>query len=289
LDRWRSEDLEGSWLAARAHLFDGDLLDAPLVARVVQASRPDVIFHLGAFSSVASSWDTPAEMVQVNVLGTLNVLEAMRQLDAGATAVLACSAEAYGVVEESRLPIREEEPFHPVSPYAVSKAAADMFAYQYFRTFKLRTVRLRLFNHCGPGQSSRFVVSSLARQVAEIEAGLRPPRIQVGDLEVRRDFIDVRDAVRGYWLAAQKGTPGAAYNVASGVARSIREILDMLLGMSKVAVEVTQDPARLRPSDLPILLGDVSRFREATGWSPQTPFQQSLRDTLDYWRAEVHR
>ena len=289
MHRWRSRGFEGSRLAAGVQLLDGDLLDAPSVERVLQAARPDVIFHLGASSSVAGSWDTPAEMVQVNVLGTLHLLEAMRQLHADSVAVLACSAEAYGVVEPDRLPIREDQPFRPVSPYAVSKAAADMFGYQYFQTFKLRTVRLRLFNHCGPGQSSRFVVSSLAKQVAEIEAGLRPPRIEVGDIEVRRDFIDVRDAVRAYWLAAEKGVPGTAYNVASGTARAIREVLDLLLGLARVDVQVATDPARMRPSDLQELRGDASRFRAATGWQPEIPFEQSIRDTLEYWRVETRR
>jgi GDP-4-dehydro-6-deoxy-D-mannose reductase len=287
MHRWRSRGLEGSARAADVQLLEGDLLDAPSVERVLGAASPDVIFHLAASSSVASSWDTPAEMVQVNVLGTLHVLEAMRQLRAEATVVLACSAEAYGPVAAERLPIREDEPFRPLSPYAVSKAAGDMLGYQYFRSFGLKTVRLRLFNHCGPGQSSRFVVSSLARQVAEIEAGQRPPRIEVGDLGVRRDFIDVRDAVRAYALAAEKGSAGEVYNVASGEMRTIREVLDTLLRLTAARVEVVSDPARLRPADIHALQGDTTRFRSATGWSPTLTLEDSLRDTLEFWRREV--
>ena len=211
----------------------------------------------------------------------------MRQLDLDAPVVLACSAEAYGLVREDELPIQEEQPFRPVSPYAVSKAAADMLGYQYFQAFRLRTVRLRLFNHCGPRQSHRFVISSLARQIAEIEAGLRPPRIHAGNLEVRRDFVDVRDAVRAYWLAATRGEPGQAYNVASGEAHSIREVLDRLLALSDAVVEVAFDPARLRPADIQILTGDASRFGAATGWRPEIPFERTLVDTLEYWRAAV--
>ena len=287
LRRWRSETPASAAPGPDVRIIEGDLLDAPSLMRVLQASRPDAIVHLAASSSVASSWDTPSEMLQVNTLGTLHLLEAVRQLDLDAAVVLACSAEAYGLVREDELPIREEQPFRPVSPYAVSKAAADMLGFQYFQAFRLRTVRLRLFNHCGPRQSHRFVIASFARQIAEIEAGLRPPRIQVGNLEVRRDFVDVRDAVRAYWLAATKAEPGQAYNVASGEAHSIREILDRLLALSDAVVEVAFDPVRLRPADIQVLTGDASRFRAATDWRPEIPFERTLADTLAYWRAAV--
>lgn len=285
--RWRSED-PGSVARLRGvQIIEGDLLDAVSVIRAVEAAAPDAIFHLGASSSVAGSWDAPNEMVQVNVLGTLHLLEAMRQLQINVPTVLACSAEAYGVVRAEELPIREDQPFRPVSPYAVSKAAADLFGYQYHRTFGLGTLRLRLFNHCGPRQSSRFVVASLARQVAEIEAGLRPPRILVGNVEARRDFVDVRDAVRAYWAAARSGLPGAAYNVCSGTTVSIREVLDRLLAFSPSRVEVVADPSRLRPSDLEVLQGDSGLFRSTTGWAPSIPFEQTLADTLAFWREQV--
>jgi len=286
LRRWRSE-LPAAAPSAVARIVEGDLLDATSLLRALQASRPDVVFHLAASSSVASSWDTPAEIMQVNVLGTLNLLEATRQLDLDAPVVLACSAEAYGQVAPEELPIRESQPFRPVSPYAVSKAAVDLLGYQYFQSFRLRTVRARFFNHCGPGQPSRFVVSSLARQIAEIEAELRPPQIQVGNLDARRDFIDVRDAAHAYWLAATRGEAGEAYNVASGRARSIREILDRMLALTDAVVEVTFDPARLRPSELAVLEGDAGRFARATGWEPRVPFEQTLLDTLEHWRRAL--
>ena len=287
LRRWRSDTPASAVAVPAVCTVEGDLLDAPSLLRALQTSRPDVIFHLAASSSVASSWDTPSEMLQVNVLGTLHLLEAVRQLDLDAPVVLACSAEAYGLVGEDELPIREEQPFRPVSPYAVSKAAVDLLGFQYFQAFRLRTLRMRFFNHCGPRQSHRFVISSLARQIAEIEAGLRPPRLQVGNLDVRRDFVDVRDAVRAYWLAAALGEAGQAYNVAAGEPHSIREILDRLLALSDAVVEVTFDPARLRPADIPVLTGDASRFRTATGWRPEIPFAQTLADTLAYWRGAV--
>jgi GDP-4-dehydro-6-deoxy-D-mannose reductase len=287
LRRWRSEMPPSVVHAPSVRMVEGDLLDAPSLVRMLHASRPEVIFHLAASSSVAGSWDTPAEMVQVNVLGTLHLLEAVRQVQLDPAVVLACSAEAYGVVAEGELPIKEEQPFRPVSPYAVSKAAADLLGYQYFRAFHMRTVRLRLFNHCGPRQSSRFVISSLARQVAEIEAGLREPEIRAGDLDVRRDFVDVRDAARAYWLAATRGEAGEAYNVAGGRARPIREVLDHLLTLSRATVSVVSDPERMRPAELRALEGDASRFRRATGWQPEISIGQTLADTLAYWRTAV--
>jgi GDP-4-dehydro-6-deoxy-D-mannose reductase len=287
LHRWRSASADVADLAPVVRLTDGDLLDATSILRALHASRPDVIFHLAASSSVASSWDTPAEIMQVNVMGTLHLLEAMRQMDLDAPVVLACSAEGYGAVAEKDLPIREDAPFRPVSPYAVSKAAVDLLAFQYFQTFRLRTIRLRLFNHCGPRQSDRFVISALARQIAEIEAELRPPEVRVGNLEARRDFVDVRDVVRAYWLAATKGSPGECYNVATGRSHSVRQVLDHLLTLSDAVVDVVFDPGRLRPAEIPRLEGDASRFRTATGWEPAIPFEQTLYDTLEFWRGRI--
>jgi GDP-4-dehydro-6-deoxy-D-mannose reductase len=287
LRRWSSSSDDIASLAHVVRLIDGDVIDAASLVRALQASRPDVIFHLAASSSVASSWDTPSEMFQVNVLGTLHLLEAMRQLDIDATIVVACSAESYGQVAPTDLPLDEDRPFRPVSPYAVSKAAVDMLAYQYFQTFRLRTVRLRLFNHCGPRQSNRFVVSALARQIAEIEAERRPPELQVGNLDAVRDFVDVRDIARAYVLAAAKARPGEAYNVATGTGRPIREVVDRLMNLTESVVDVTFDAGRLRPSDIPALIGNSKRFRQATDWKPSIPFDQTLSDTLSYWRRRL--
>lgn len=282
--RWRSDRDRVVGSLAGVRLFEGDLVDATSLVRVIEACQPDVIFHLAASSSVASSWSTPAEMMQVNALGTLHLLEAVRQLDLDARVVLACSAESYGQVAAERLPISEDEPFHPVSPYAVSKATIDLLAYQYFQTFRLQTVRLRLFNHVGPGQSARFVISGFAHQIAEIEAGRQPPVIQVGNLDAKRDFVDVRDVVRAYVMAAVQAQPGEAYNVASGRAISIREALDRLLALTDSVVDLVFDPARLRPSDIDLLVGDAGRLQAATGWRPEIELSQTLADTLDYWR-----
>jgi len=283
--RWRSPVADIAHLASGLALVEGDLLDAASLQRVVASVRPDAIFHLAASSSVAASWDTPNEVLQVNVAGTLHLFEAVRQLRLDPVIVLACSAEAYGDVGPSDLPIREGQGFRPLSPYAVSKAAVDLFGYQFFRSHGARVVRLRLFNHVGPRQAERFVVSGLARQIAAVEAGAMPPRLAVGNLEARRDFVDVRDVARAYWLAATRGVPGEAYNVCSGEARSVREVLDLLLARSARPIEVVVDPERLRPAELPVLLGDPRKLREATGWRAEVPFPDTLADVLEYWRA----
>jgi GDP-4-dehydro-6-deoxy-D-mannose reductase len=287
--RWRSPLDEITPLLERIELLEGDLLDASSLQRVVRASAPDVIYHLAASSSVAASWETPNEVLQINATGTLHLLEAVRQLELDPIVVLACSAEAYGAVRPGELPIREDQPFRPLSPYAVSKATVDLLGYQYFRTFGLRTVRLRLFNHAGPRQAERFVVSAFSRQIAEVEAGLAPPRLLVGDLEARRDFVDVRDVVRAYGAAAARGVAGEAYNVCTGCAHSIREVTEGLLALARCEVEVVQDPSRLRPADLPVLRGDPAKLEGATGWQAAVPFERTLADTLDYWRWWVAR
>lgn len=287
LVRWRSSTAELQPLQPLLRLVEGDLQDASSLLRALQAARPEVIYHLAASSSVAGSWATPAEILQTNAVGTLHLLEAVRQLDLDATVVLACSAEPYGVVGEGELPIDEERPLRPVSPYGVSKATVDLLGYQYFHTFRMRTVRLRLFNHCGPRQPERFVVSSLARQIVEVERELRPPRLLVGNLEARRDFIDVRDAARAYRLAGERGEAGAVYNVCTGHGRSIRAVLDELLSLTAAVVDVECDPARLRPAEIPALVGDPTRFSEHVGWRPTIPFRQTLLDTLEYWRRRL--
>ena len=186
------------------------------------------------------------------------------------------------------VPIRETNPLRPRSPYAVSKVAQDYQAYQYFQSYGMRIVRTRAFNHTGPRLADTFVTSSFARQVAEIEAGLREPVVRTGDLKPRRDFSDVRDIVRGYWLLLERGLPGEVYNLCSGRAWAIQDVLDFMLSRSRVPnIEVREDPSRLRPSDVPVLVGDASRVEQAVGWRPEIPFEQTLEDLLAYWRRRV--
>jgi len=183
--------------------------------------------------------------------------------------------------------MKETNPLRPLSPYAVSKVAQELLAWQYFRSYGLQTVVTRGFNHSGPRRGQVFSTSSFAKQIAEIEKGLRPPVIYVGDLESQRDWTDVRDMVRGYWLALEKGLPGEVYNVGSGVTRRIGDMLNILLSLSNNHIELRQDPARLRPSDVKILWADITKFHRQTGWEPVIPFEQTMRDLLDYWRARV--
>lgn len=188
------------------------------------------------------------------------------------------------MVHPDEIPIRETNPLRPLSPYAVSKVTQDLLGYQYWMSWKVDAVRTRGFNHEGPRRGPVFVASDFAKQIADIEKGRRAPILMVGNLEAKRDFSDVRDIVRAYWLALEKGEPGEVYNICTGRAWSIREVLDLLLSMTKAKIEVRQDPARLRPSDVPILLGDASKFTRATGWKPTIPFEQTLADMLAYWR-----
>lgn len=268
-------------------VLEGDLTDASSVRRVIGAVRPDRIFHLAAQSFVPTSWHAPQQTISTNVLGQLNLFEAIRDARLDPVVHVAGSSEEYGKVYPDELPIKETNPLRPLSPYAVSKVAQEMLAYQYHMSYGLKTIVTRGFNHTGPRRGPLFVTSSFARQIAEAEAGLREPVLLVGDLGSRRDWTDVRDVVRAYWLATEKCMPGEVYNVGSGTARTVGEMLDILLKYARVSVEVRQDPTRLRPSDVTLLQGDTSKFQAATGWTPQIPFEQTMLDLLDYWRARV--
>ncbi|MBU0651031.1 GDP-mannose 4,6-dehydratase, partial [bacterium] len=197
---------------------------------------------------------------------------------------IACSSEEYGLVLPSEVPIKETNPLRPLSPYAVSKVGQDMLSYQYFKSYGIKTVRTRGFNHTGPRRGDVFVCSDFAKQIVSIETGLKPPVIEVGNLDAKRDFTDVRDMVKAYWLALEKGEPGEVYNIASGSCCTIREVLDKLLSMSKKNIDVVVAKERLRPSDVEILLGDNSKFCKQTGWKPQISFDETLKDLLNYWR-----
>jgi GDP-4-dehydro-6-deoxy-D-mannose reductase len=255
------------------------------VRDTLERIRPDWIFHLAAQSFVPTSWIAPTESLTTNVLGQVNIFEAVRRIGLECRIQLACSSEEYGMVYPDELPIKETNPLRPLSPYAVSKVAQDMLGYQYWMSWKVDSVRTRGFNHEGPRRGPVFVASDFAKQIADIEKGRKPAVLYVGNLNAKRDFTDVRDTVRAYWLALEKCEPGEVYNICSGRAWAVEETLGLLLGMTKSKIEVKQDPARLRPSDVPVLLGDNSKFVQATGWRPVIPFERTLRDMLDYWRA----
>ena len=285
--RWRSRRENIEHLEDAINLYECDLRDASSVKTLLADIQPERIFHLAAQSYVPSSWNSPGETITTNVIGQLNIFEAMRETNSTASIQIAGSSEEYGLVHPEEAPITEENPLRPLSPYAVSKVAQDMLAYQYFQSYGLRVVRTRAFNHIGPRRGDVFVTSNFAKQIAEIEAGQRPPVIHVGDLNPKRDFTDVRDIVRAYWLSLEHCSLGEVYNVASGKAYRIKEVLKILLDNSEQDIEVVEDPERLRPSDVPLLLGDNSRFCKATGWSPEIPFEQTAKDLLDYWRERT--
>src|SRR5258705_12709648 len=285
IQRWRSRTENIEHFRDKIRLVECDLRDAESTRDTLEQIRPDWIFHLAAQSFVPTSWKAPTESLTTNVLGQLHVFEACRRSGISPRIQIACSSEEYGMVYEDELPIKETNPLRPLSPYAVSKVAQDMLAYQYWMSYQTDVVRTRGFNHEGPRRGPVFVASDFAKQIADIERGRKPPILSVGNLEARRDFTDVRDMVRAYWLALEKREPGEAHNIARGKAWSIREVLDMLLGMTKLKIEVRQDPTRLRPSDVPVLIGDNTKFVRLTGWEPTIPFEQTLRDMLEYWRA----
>ncbi|MGH7335719.1 MAG: GDP-mannose 4,6-dehydratase [Candidatus Rokuibacteriota bacterium] len=286
--RWRSKTENIDHLGAKIHLVECDLRDVSSVQHVLEAAQPDAIIHLAAQSFVGSSWQAPAETLITNIGAQVNLLEAIRQRAKKPRFLVVGSSEEYGAVYESELPITEDNPLRPLSPYAVSKVAQDLLGYQYFKSYGLPIVRTRAFNHEGPRRGDVFVTSNFARQIAEIEAGLREPVIHVGNLKTKRDYTDVRDIVHGYWLLLERGEPGEVYNLCSGSAWEIGEVLEFLLGETRVRpIAVREDPARLRPSDVPVLLGDARRIQRAVGWQPARPFTQTLRDVLDYWRRRT--
>lgn len=285
--RWRSQQENLEVVRSKVQLYECDLRDSTAARSVITEFRPDRIFHLAAQSFVASSWSAPAETLTTNVLCQVNLFEAMREAGLDARVQVAGSSEEYGQVLEGELPIKETNPLRPLSPYAVSKVAQDLLGFQYFKSYGQWIVRTRAFNHEGPRRGDVFVTSSFAKQIALAEAGKAEPVLQVGNLEARRDFSDVRDVVRGYWLALEHCEPGEVYNLGSGKDWRIADMANMLISMAKVPIEIRPDPARMRPSDVPVLLADTTKFREATGWEPTIPFEQTLQDTLDYWRGRV--
>ncbi len=269
-------------------LFECNLTDRIAVARVLEKVKPDKIFHLAAQSYVPVSWKSPEDTLYNNIISELNIFEVVKEMEINPVIALALSSEEYGLVTENELPIKETNPLRPRSPYAVSKIGQEKLGFQYHQSYGLKIVLTRFFNTEGPGRGQQFVTSNFAKQVAEIEKGKKEPVIYVGNLKAKRDFTDVRDMVRAYWLASEKCKFGEPYNVCSEKARPIKSVLDMLLNLSKVKdIEVKQDPERIRPSDVPILLGDCSRFRKETGWHPEISFEKTMEDLLNYWREKV--
>ena len=279
--RWRIAHLEG-----RIHMVTCDLRDMGATTRLVDEVRPDLVFHLAAYSRVSTSWEHPWETYETNLRIQLCLLEALVRTGQRPRVLIVSSNEAYGKPE--RLPVNEHHPFRPVTPYGVSKAAQDLMGLQYHLAYGMPIMRVRPFNHIGPRQSLGFVCPDLASQVAKIEIGEQEPVIRVGNLSAKRDFTDVRDVVVAYWLVLTCGEPGDVYNVGCGEAHSIQDILDILIEASRVPIHVEVDPRLLRPTDVPEVRCDASKLRQHTGWEPRIPFEKSVLDVLEDWRQRVH-
>lgn len=271
---------------SRCSVHNMDILDIQAVKSVLDEVQPDVIFHLAAQSSVALSWKKPQLTADINIKGTINVLEAVRESKKKDMRILLIgSGEEYGFIREGACPISENEPLNPGNIYAATKACQGMLGEIYFRAYKQDIIMVRAFNHSGPGQLPIFVISDFCRQISEIEKGAKAPEITVGNLSAMRDFTDVRDVVRAYRLLSEKGTSGRTYNVGRGKAVMIQDILDTALSMAKCSITVRHDPSKMRASDIPIIEPDVSRIFEDTGWNAEISIEQTIKDTLEYWRA----
>ena len=278
---------ELSQLASHLRIEAADVCDAERMRNLVAEVAPDWVFHLAGKTTSRFTTSNPRSTFDANIYGTMSVLEAVRLEQPSATVLVSGSSGEFGLVRPGENPIREGNPLRPVSPYAVSKVAQGMVAYQYHLSHGLRTIRTRTFNCIGPGQRADLVCSAFAKQIAEIEAGKRSQVIEVGNLESSRDFIDVRDMVEAYALLAQNPKPGGLYNVCSGRPVAIREVLEVLLDLSSIEVEVRQDPTRMQPSDVPVQVGDYSLIQADTGWEPRTRIEASLGDILEDWRQRV--
>ena len=263
-----------------------DITDAAAVGRLLDDLRPSAIYHLAGWADVGGSWKAPVEAFRANAEGTLNVLSAA--VDAGVERVLAVSsADVYGKVEPSELPLTEESPLRPASPYAASKVAADYLGLQAWLGRGLPVLRVRAFNHLGPGQTDKFVAPAIASRIAKAERDGGPDVLPIGDLSARRDFTDVRDVVRAYRLLMEKGQAGEVYNVCSGVDLAVQDLADQLLAQARIPLRFETDPELLRPVEVPVLRGSHDRLTDATGWEPEIPIGQTLTDLLEDWRTRV--
>ena len=268
-------------------LIECNILDSHNVEETVKNLQPDKIFHLAAQSFVPTSWRSPNDTLSTNILGQSNLLESVRKFSKHTKVLIAGSSEEYGLVTPDEIPITEAQPLRPLSPYAVSKVAQDVMAYQYVKSYGLHIIRTRAFNHSGPRRPSFFVDSSFARQVVEIKLGHKEAVLKHGNLEAKRDFTHVKDMVRAYALAIDKCIPGEAYNICRGETTEIQEVLDKLIKIADIDIVTEQDPSRMRPSDVPILFGDSTKFRNLTGWIPERGIDDILQDTYDYWLTKL--
>jgi GDP-4-dehydro-6-deoxy-D-mannose reductase len=279
---WTHQAAPPNEIARLATWEQVDLLNPRQVRDAIGRSRPSAVIHCAGAPNVAHSWRDTVTPLSVNVLATHHLFDALRRAGTPCRVVMPGSATVYAA---STIALTEESPVAPSNPYAVSKLAQEQLAFRAAREDGVDVIVTRSFNHTGPRQSAAFAAPNMARQIAMIEAGVAEPLIKIGNLDAQRDFTDVRDVARAYVALLQKGAPSTLYNVASGTARVMRSVLEALVARARVEVRIETDPALMRPSDTPVLLGDVTRLRETTGWRPEIPFDQTLDDLLNYWRG----
>lgn len=260
-----------------------DLRERDAVAAAVARISPDAVIHLAAQSFVPASFQDPRETFDVNFYGTYNLLGALKQTSFKGRMLYVGSGDVYGLVPDNELPIRESVPLRPRSPYAVSKVAAEALCYQWSQTAQFEIVMARPFNHIGPGQSPQFAISNFAKQIVEIERGVRTPVLRVGDIDVTRDFTDVRDVVLAYEALLHRGVNGTAYNICSGVERSLRDVIERLSALAGIDTTVLQESGRLRPAEQRRVCGSRELIHRDTGWKPRIPIEKALTDLLMYW------
>lgn len=285
--RYRSDLSNVVHIKDKVLLHDCELRDAYNVNKIISKVKPDRIFHLAATSFVRSSFDQPSEVINNNVNSQINILNAVKDIVPDCKVQIASTSECYGKVFEDEIPIKESNALRPLSPYGVSKVAQENIAYQYHLAYGLNTYITRTFNHFSHRRGDAFVESSFCRQAAEAEAGLREPTIYHGNLDSVRDYSDARDIARAYWLATERCRPGEPYNISSNKCISIGEVLETIKDLCEVPLGSKVDPNRLRPSDVVLLHGDSSKFRDETGWEPEITFEQSIKDLLNYWRFKI--
>lgn len=266
-------------------VVDMNLLVKEEVEEVIRSFEPDYLFHLAAQSSVAVSWSNPQLTVDVNIKGTIQLLDVLKEIEYKGTALLIGSGEEYGRIQPDEVPIIEDTVLRPGNIYAATKCCQNMIAGIYAKAYGLNLIMVRAFNHVGPKQSPQFVVSDFCKQVVEAEKGMREPVIHVGNLKAKRDFTDVRDVIAAYECLVRQGVSGETYNVGSGIAYSIEEILDQIIALSGQKIEIQVEQERLRPIDVPLIVADITKLSEQTDWKQKISLEQTLRDTLDYWRA----
>ena len=284
--RWRSPFGYINHIRERIHLQYAELRDLHSLIALLRKVQPERIFHLAAQSFVTTSFDAPADTLHTNIIGTTNLLDAIRIAGIDTKIHVCSSSEVYGQVLEHEVPITESNPFRPASPYAVSKVGEDMIAYQYFLSYGIKTYRTRMFTHTGPRRGDVFAESAYAKQIVEVESGHRENPIRVGNLDSIRTFADVRDAVRAYWLLLEKCQPGEVYNIGGNCTMTCGEMLGLLKEMARCPIEHIVDPTLLRPSDVTLQIPDTTKFHEATGWVPEIPFEATLQNLLDYHREK---